>query len=1094
LLSASTIANRMIQQLRLLDPAFSLEVGTPERKILDTVAEFVAGSQVDYSVLLRQHDLDTMTGGRLDAYLGNFGWGRQVPRAAVGRVTFSRTGATLDPLTIPRGTQLLGVVDNPAFPNLIFATTETVVMGADSTSVDAPVRCTTYGTIGNLPVNSITSFAGLRGISGITSVTNTQPTTGGFDGESDAEYKLRFRNSIFRNMSGTYDHIMALALSAPTVSKVNVVGPISRYAELIQIPVITDDGENEVQSFTIAADATTFTVTVKDEIGNTLATSASIAQGATGDDVQTAINAALDTALSTVSETHVVVTRSGSGPYTYTVTFRNRLGRRNLALMAYTITGGGSAGTANATGVTAGAAPTGHDDIQTTVGGSFGYDNHSGLATDAHNWPFKVTSPPSTIPNSKFTYPDGHFLTDSTLSAASAYFFRPGVDYFFNDVPITADAGEAYANAHAYAVGDLVKGTGATGSGRLFVCIEAGTSDTVSPTWDITEGYLSETMVGTGQAEAPTFALIGLTTGSAFQPSYNYALNDLVQHGDDLFIVTADAGSSGASMPTWDTSAVDATTVSGSITFTYLGQVTHSYISSAYPYQPNVTILVDQGTDGSPIWPSGIEGGDILLLEHQYMSQNSRNDYSLGISNCVEVFVNGGEETNVDSAEVISGQSHNLQDTDPSHWTYQKLDDPRVINFERGLDGRACSLGNRLTPLLWQPVLELPDSITIGQNKYLRANYYVDEGEAFRPTSAYAVGEVVQKASDTELFVCTTAGTSGGSEPVWDVAPIRATTTSGTAVFTYIGDTASGAYFNQRTGSGTEASPYLYTKLAHYAFARSVNGNAGSIRAKDGIEWLIAAPQGNAGLLGILTDINGVETYTGAVVTGEDNQGVQFDVQGYVFDQNIQFLQSLEDSHKQVGTDILVHRALRRYFKAYITVMYSIGANEAIVNASIDAALAVFYENQYYGAAIQLSDILQAIHDVPGVDNVRWTADRRYDTVPAWDSATAYSLGDIVRPSTTQNGFVFEAIRAGTSNATEPIWPDADGDTIVDSGVTWRALTEVRVEEVNPQGEALESGSVYFTTDFFIEDRELAAAPLLNVSVVVKRAQHTWDR
>ena len=147
MLSASTIANRMIQQLRLLDPAFSLEVGTPERKILDTVAEFVAGSQVDYSVLLRQHDLDTMTGGRLDAYLGNFGWGRQVPRAAVGRVTFSRTGATLDPLTIPRGTQLLGVVDNPAFPNLIFATTETVVMGADSTSVDAPVRWLKYAPL-----------------------------------------------------------------------------------------------------------------------------------------------------------------------------------------------------------------------------------------------------------------------------------------------------------------------------------------------------------------------------------------------------------------------------------------------------------------------------------------------------------------------------------------------------------------------------------------------------------------------------------------------------------------------------------------------------------------------------------------------------------------------------------------------------------------------------------------------------------------------------------------------------------------------------------------------------------------------------------
>ncbi len=1096
MLSAATISSRMISQLRLLDPAFSLEVGTTERKIIDTVAEFVAGSQVDYSVLLNQHDLDTMTGGRLDAYLGNFGWGRQTPRAATGRVTFSRS-STSDQILIPRGTQLLGVVDNDAFPNLTFVTTETVIMGTDSTSVDAPVRCTTYGTIGNLSANSITSF--VSSVSGITSVTNSQPTTNGRDGETDAEYKLRFQNSIFRNQSGTYDHTLALALSAPTVTKANVVGPISRYVELIQVPSITDTGNNEVQSVSIPTSATALTLAIKDVDGTTISTSSidndpAINNTASAEiAIKDVLNSDLNNAIGTIAEDYVDVVTTGSGPYTHTLTFKNSLGRKNLTQMVATRTGG--SGTITVATVTNGATPTGIDDIQSTADGSFGYDSHGGTGTDPHNWPFKLTTLPSTIPYSKFTYPDNHFLTDSTLSPASAYFYRPGVDYIFNDVPINADGGEDYIDTHAYSVGDIVKGSGVAGKGRLFLCVEEGTSQTNSPTWN-SSSYLAETWVGDQPQDsetAPKFVYIGLGTGSVFPASTAVTANTtLVQDGDDLFLCNA-SGTTASTPPTWDVSEVGAITVSNTAQFKYLGKSAHSPISAAYPSQPNVTILVDQGTSGEPVWPTGVSSGSILLLEHQYMSQNSRNDYSLGILNAIDVYVNGGEETNVDSAEIISGTSHNLQFTDPSHWTFQNIDPLNgaiVVNFERGLDGRACNPGNRITPLLWQPVLSLPDSITIGQNKYLRGNYYLDSGEAFRTSSAYLVGEVVQDGSN--LFVCTTAGTSGASAPSWTTTSTRSTTVSGSATFTYYGTTQSGCYFNERTGSGTEANPYLYTRPAHYTFARNVNANAGSIRSKSGIEWLIAAPIGNAGLVGISTDINGVETYTGAIVTGEDNEGRQFDVSGYTFDQNIQYLQSLEDSNKQVAGDILVHRAQRRYFKVYITVMYEIGATEAIVNAGIDAALAVFYENQYYGAALQLSDIIQAIHDVPGVDNVRWTADRRYDTVPDREDTTAYTIGDLVRP-TTANGFVYEAKTSGTTSGSEPAsWPEAEGETVTDGSVVWAAVTEVRVEEVNVQGTALESGSRYYTNDFFIEDRELAAAPLQGASVVVKRAQQTW--
>ena len=53
-----------------------------------------------------------------------------------------------------------------------------------------------------------------------------------------------------------------------------------------------------------------------------------------------------------------------------------------------------------------------------------------------------------------------------------------------------------------------------------------------------------------------------------------------------------------------------------------------------------------------------------------------------------------------------------------------------------------------------------------------------------------------------------------------------------------------------------------------------------------------------------------------------------------------------------------------------------------------------------------------------------------------WRSAEGYSIGDRVFP-TTGNGHWYEAEAAGTSAASEPVWP-TDGSTIIDGGVTWR--------------------------------------------------------
>ena len=54
-------------------------------------------------------------------------------------------------------------------------------------------------------------------------------------------------------------------------------------------------------------------------------------------------------------------------------------------------------------------------------------------------------------------------------------------------------------------------------------------------------------------------------------------------------------------------------------------------------------------------------------------------------------------------------------------------------------------------------------------------------------------------------------------------------------------------------------------------------------------------------------------------------------------------------------------------------------------------------------------------------------------------NSTAYVLGNKVSPSTA-NGFYYICIAAGTSGAAAPTWPTANGGTVADGTVTWKAL------------------------------------------------------
>ena len=73
--------------------------------------------------------------------------------------------------------------------------------------------------------------------------------------------------------------------------------------------------------------------------------------------------------------------------------------------------------------------------------------------------------------------------------------------------------------------------------------------------------------------------------------------------------------------------------------------------------------------------------------------------------------------------------------------------------------------------------------------------------------------------------------------------------------------------------------------------------------------------------------------------------------------------------------------------------------------------------------------------------------------VAAWFPSTAFSVGDIRRPSIEQSsGLFFRCSTAGTSGSSEPSWPNMVGDTVTDGTCVWTAIASAYEElaKINP--------------------------------------------
>jgi uncharacterized phage protein gp47/JayE len=225
----SDIATQIINSLALSEPDLDTSIGQPVRKMIDAFSEVIAEGYADQYLLDYQYDIDTKRGADLDDFVALFGFTRLPAKRATGIVTFQRQSPATSDIIIPIGTQ---VATGDSIPVVVQTVVPAVLVQGD-TSIDVPVQAMVGGALGNISADAITRF--VTALEGITAFTNPVALSGGANAESDAQLRDRFKKTIFRNLAGTEQNFLAIALDDPDVTQANVLGASNVHREQVEL-------------------------------------------------------------------------------------------------------------------------------------------------------------------------------------------------------------------------------------------------------------------------------------------------------------------------------------------------------------------------------------------------------------------------------------------------------------------------------------------------------------------------------------------------------------------------------------------------------------------------------------------------------------------------------------------------------------------------------------------------------------------------------------------------------------------------------------------------------------------------------------------
>jgi uncharacterized phage protein gp47/JayE len=205
-----------------------LNQGSPQQQIIDMAAQEFAHHWMALEEVYYAGFFQDASGEALDKQLALAGFTRIPSRSATGEVVFSRESPAPDDITIPAKT-VVTTRRTETRPQIPFETAEEVILSEGDTEVTASIEALKpwqselneewLGEETNVTADSITRFDDLVG--GIDDVTNPNPTgdealgyVEGRDRETDAEFKLRYENSLAEGGSSTIQAIKSNVFNA----------------------------------------------------------------------------------------------------------------------------------------------------------------------------------------------------------------------------------------------------------------------------------------------------------------------------------------------------------------------------------------------------------------------------------------------------------------------------------------------------------------------------------------------------------------------------------------------------------------------------------------------------------------------------------------------------------------------------------------------------------------------------------------------------------------------------------------------------------------------------------------------------------------
>jgi len=168
--SAQDIADAIEAELQSIRPSAPVVRGTEHYALIQSIASSVATTEESFTELYDAGFLTDATGVELTKKAREQGVERQDAVAATGVVQFQRDSPASRDYVIPSGT----VVSTGGTESVSFETTETVTLSNGTTSVEADIRCTETGAVGNVGADTV-QFLTSGSVSGVDSVTNPQP-------------------------------------------------------------------------------------------------------------------------------------------------------------------------------------------------------------------------------------------------------------------------------------------------------------------------------------------------------------------------------------------------------------------------------------------------------------------------------------------------------------------------------------------------------------------------------------------------------------------------------------------------------------------------------------------------------------------------------------------------------------------------------------------------------------------------------------------------------------------------------------------------------------------------------------------------------